>query len=70
MRFKTIYINFPEHPERNCESTHLNSSKGKVVLGGRPGLKVTTKKNIVKFRRTEKLFLSKPMIIIFTLSNN
>lgn len=62
MGFKRIYIKFPEHPEPNCERTHLNSSKGKVVFGGSPGLKVTIRKKIAKFTRNEKLFLSNPMV--------
>lgn len=62
MGFKRIYIKFPEHPELNCEQTHLNSSNGKVVLGGSPGLKVTMRKNIVKFTRNEKPFLRYPIV--------
>lgn len=62
MGFKGIYIKFPEHPETNCEQTHLNSSNGKVVFGGSPGLKVMTRKTIVKFTRNEKPFLSNPIV--------
>lgn len=61
IRFKSIYIKFPELPVNDCDKTHLNSSKGKVVLGGRPGLNVTTKKNIEKLMRNEPNFLSRPI---------
>lgn len=68
IKFKSIYINFPELPVNDCDETHLNSSKGNVVFGGRPGLNVTTKKNIEKLMMNEPNFFSKPISIVQFLS--
>lgn len=43
--------------------THLNSSNGKVVLGGSPGLNVTIRKKIEKLMRIEPSFLIKPIFV-------
>lgn len=48
-----------------CE-THLNSSNGKVVLGGRPGLNETIRKNIEKLMMNEPNFLINPIVNLFS----
>lgn len=57
---------FPELPQTDFNGTHLNSSKGKVVFGGKPGLNVTIRKKIVKLMRKDPIFLTNPIFISTT----
>lgn len=52
------------------DRTHLNSSKGNVVFGGSPGLKVTMRKKIEKFMTIEPSFFSKPILNNFNFKTN
>lgn len=46
----------------DCVDTHLNSSNGKVVFGGSPGLNVTIKKKRVKLMTMDASFFPSPIL--------